>query len=136
MYEAHVEHISQRARTGSLPSADEVRRLLDEAYQRYRRVDDGVVADYIPILGEADPAWFGLSLVGVNGAVHELGDTGVAFSIQSISKAFVFALVREEYGHEVLHEAVARYQVQDVRLEHEAVHQQQRDGSPSGVGAG
>ena len=37
--------------------------------------------------------------------------------------------------HEVLHQAVARYQVQDVRLEHEAVDEEQRDRAPFAAGA-
>ncbi|MDF2731584.1 MAG: hypothetical protein K0S92_209, partial [Desertimonas sp.] len=36
--------------TGQLPREEVVRRLLVEAYERYRSVDDGVVADYIPAL--------------------------------------------------------------------------------------
>ena len=39
----------------------------------------------------------------------------------------------EALRDEVLHQAVARHQVKDVWLEHEAVHQQQRDTSPSRV---
>ncbi|MCW3158219.1 glutaminase A [Micropruina sonneratiae] len=106
VFEAHIEDVEQRALTGTLPAQQDVIRLMTQAYQRYRTLDEGVVADYIPILGRADPARFGLSLVGVNGFVHELGDTAVGFSIQSISKAFVFALVREALGHEKLHEVV------------------------------
>lgn len=74
--------------------------LVRAAHARNADHDEGVVADYIPILAKADPRWFGLSLVGVNGRTYEVGDTTVSFSIQSISKAFVFALVFEELGHE------------------------------------
>ena len=38
--------------------------------------------------------------------MHEAGDIEAAFSIQSISKAFVFALACEELGHERVHEVV------------------------------
>jgi glutaminase len=34
--------------------------------------------------------------------VHTAGDAEVGFTIQSISKAFVYALVCEAYGHEVV----------------------------------
>lgn len=74
--------------------------LVRAAHARNADHGEGVVADYIPILAKADPRWFGLSLVGVNGRTYEVGDTTVSFSIQSISKAFVFALVFEELGHE------------------------------------
>src|SRR5699024_11226856 len=63
-------------------------------------------ADYIPVLAEADPTDFGLSLTEVDGTVHRVGDSQVEFSIQSISKAFVLALVCEQIGHEEVHRIV------------------------------
>ncbi|WP_312855031.1 glutaminase A [Agromyces agglutinans] len=101
-----VGDVAQRASTGSLPGWDDVEALVVEAWQRNRGVDDGVVADYIPILAEADPAAFGLAVVEVDGSTHDAGDVDVAFSIQSISKAFVYALACEELGHEVVLERV------------------------------
>jgi glutaminase len=50
------------------------------------------------------PDLFGLSLVGVNGAMHSAGDVDREFSIQSVSKPFVFALVCEELGEDVARE--------------------------------
>src|SRR5699024_12689779 len=79
---------------------------LDDIHRRYRGLDDGEVADYIPILAEADPDWFGLSLIESAGTVHETGDADIAFSIQSISKAFVFALVCQARRTEPVHERV------------------------------
>ena len=58
------------------------------------------MANYIPVLAEADPEAFGVCIADVDGGLHELGDTRARFSIQSISKAFVYALVCEEFGHE------------------------------------
>src|SRR5262245_26051727 len=59
---------------------------------------DGVVADYIPELGKADPAHFGISLATLDGHVYEVGDTRVPFTIQSMSKPFVFALTLDSLG--------------------------------------
>ncbi|MFD6700956.1 MULTISPECIES: glutaminase A [unclassified Microbacterium] len=106
MFEADVSDIPQLSATGALPQAEQVDALVAEAHARYAGQDDGVVADYIPILAEADPAWFGLSVVDVSGGAHSAGDTDVAFSIQSISKAFVFALAAEEIGHETIRDVV------------------------------
>jgi glutaminase len=83
----------QRVSTGCLPAWADVEELTKSAYERNRRVDTGVVADYIPKLAEANPASFGLALVEVNGGVHDAGAAEHLSSIQSISKAFVFALV-------------------------------------------
>jgi glutaminase len=38
--------------------------------------------------------------------VHSAGDVDVEFSIQSISKAFVYALVCEHYGRELVRERI------------------------------
>lgn len=84
--------------TGDLPAADLVRRALREAYERYAPLDEGAVADYIPALARAPRHLFGLCIAGVNGAVSPCGDADVAFSIQSISKPFVFALVCQALG--------------------------------------
>ncbi|QBE49853.1 glutaminase A [Leucobacter triazinivorans] len=106
MFEHDALDIEQRASTGALPPRSRVDRLVSEAYERYASVDDGAVADYIPVLAAADASHFGLSVVSVGGSLHEAGDVDIPFSIQSISKAFVFALVCEELGHEAVHERV------------------------------
>jgi glutaminase len=87
-----------RVSTGHLPTPDDVRMLIETAYERYRSVDDGTVASYIPALASVRPDLFGISVVGANGNVHSVGDALHPFTIQSISKAFVFALVLEAVG--------------------------------------
>ena len=93
---AHTPVVS----TGQLPAAETVSALLSEAHQRYSGVDDGAVADYIPVLARARRDLFGLSVVGVQGNSFSVGDAAEKFSIQSISKPFVFALVCEAIGFE------------------------------------
>src|SRR5207237_8331347 len=56
------------------------------------------VANYIPELGKADPAHFGISLATLDGHVYEVGDSRVPFTIQSMSKPFVFALALDTLG--------------------------------------
>src|SRR4051794_38494025 len=92
--------------TGTLPRRELVTALIQEAYDRYVGVDDGEVADYIPVLAQADPSLFGLSIVSVAGASHSVGDALHEFSIQSVSKAFVFALVCDALGPEAVLDAV------------------------------
>ena len=85
--------------TGRLARPGEVQALLEAAYERYRHVDEGTVADYIPALGAADPNWFGACVAGVSGQVASVGDADREFSIQSVSKVFAFALVVDALGH-------------------------------------
>ncbi|GAA1484071.1 glutaminase A [Brachybacterium fresconis] len=106
MFETDVQDVPQEALTGSLPSESQIARLLHEAYARCAEVTTGEVADYIPALAEADPALFGLSLTEVDGTGHRVGDTAALFTIQSISKAFVLALVCEAIGHQEVHRVV------------------------------
>jgi glutaminase len=91
--------MSSRVSTGELPRSEEIRDVVTDAYERFRMNSDGTVADYIPVLAGALPDWFGISLVGVRGRSFEVGDVGTAFSIQSVSKPFVFALVCEAIGY-------------------------------------
>lgn len=90
--------------TGELPPAVQVRTVLAEAHERYRSVREGMVAGYIPVLAAADPTRFGACIAGVTGDRYEVGDSTVDFSIQSISKVFVFALVCEAIGVEAARE--------------------------------
>ncbi|MFS3128014.1 glutaminase [Nocardioides sp. Bht2] len=59
---------------------------------------EGAVADYIPELAKADPDRFGVALSTVDGVVYAAGDADVEFSIQSISKPFVYALALADRG--------------------------------------
>jgi glutaminase len=86
--------------TGELPTLVVIQSLLVEIYEQYRSLDDGSLADYIPTLADADPALFGVSIFGAMGRGASIGDAAHLFSLQSISKAFVFALVCDSLGHE------------------------------------
>jgi glutaminase len=86
--------------TGELPGGQHVRDVVTEAYERYRTNGSGKVADYIPILGQASPDLFGIYVVGARGRSFGIGDVETHFSIQSVSKPFVFALVCDTLGYE------------------------------------
>ena len=57
---------------------------------------DGAVASYIPELSTVAPDQFGLALATLDGHVDGTGDDDVAFTIQSISKPFVYGLALDE----------------------------------------
>jgi glutaminase len=75
-------------------------RYLDALHRDYSSLDDGNVASYIPELTKADPTWFGIALVTVDGHVYQSGDTRQTFTIQSISKAITYGLALEDSGVE------------------------------------
>ena len=86
--------------TGHLPPADEIVRLVDGAHQRYRTNTDGKNSQVYPALAEVSSELFGICVVGTNGEVHPVGDSDHEFSIMSVSKPFIFALVCEAIGAE------------------------------------
>ena len=69
---------------------------LQELHAKYAGLREGTVATYIPELAKANPDWFGVCLVTTGGHVYEVGDSRQAFTIQSISKPFVYGLALED----------------------------------------
>ncbi len=86
--------------TGRLPPADRVRAVVAEAHARFGSVNEGEVADYIPALASVPRALFGIGLVGSAGIAWTAGDAEYEFSIQSVSKPFVFALICQAIGED------------------------------------
>jgi glutaminase len=83
-----------------LPPIDRVSALVREAHERFRSNDEGAVSQVYPALARVPKDLFGISLVSVNGRIEEAGDARHEFSIMSVSKPFVFALVCAALGHE------------------------------------
>ncbi len=77
-----------------------LRDTLRDLHAKYQPMMDGKVADYIPELAKADPNWFAISAVTADGSVYEFGDYNQLFTIQSVSKPFVFGLALEDHGRE------------------------------------
>jgi glutaminase len=82
------------------------RATLNELHAKYRGNMDGKVADYIPELALADPNWFAISVVTVDGQTFDVGDHQQLFSIQSVSKPFMFGLALEDHGRDAVLEKV------------------------------
>jgi glutaminase len=81
-------------------AAAPLRSVLREIHARYAGNDEGKVADYIPELAKADRRWFGITIATTDGQVFEVGDCRQLFTIQSVSKPFVFGLALEDHGVE------------------------------------
>ncbi len=96
------EHPVQRGRrfvsTGSLPDDNLIDDLIRRAHAEFADVGDGEVSTVYPALAAADPNLFGICLTDNAGGVHAVGDAHAPFSLMSVSKPFVFALVAEALG--------------------------------------
>ena len=73
---------------------------LDEVLQSVAADRTGMLANYIPELAEVDPERLGASIAMVDGELYASGDTDSLFTIQSISKPFVYALALADRGFE------------------------------------
>jgi Glutaminase len=73
-------------------------RFLASCHTDFSAVTGGAVANYIPELGKANPDHFGISLATLDGHVYEVGESRIPFTIQSMSKPFVFALALDTLG--------------------------------------
>ncbi len=76
--------------------------FLDSLYQKYINLEDGKVASYIPELAKADPSWFAISVVTINGQQFHVGNVEQKFTIQSISKIVVYGMVLDLLGREAV----------------------------------
>ena len=92
----YLDVLLNKMKSAAAPFRD----VLREAHAKYQTVNDGEVATYIPELAKANPDWFGLSVVTTDGQIFDIGDAQQLFTIQSISKPFVFGLALEEHGRE------------------------------------
>jgi len=92
-YEAYVS-------TGHLPTPEKVKALVSEAHQRFKSNNEGKNSNVYPALARVPSELFGICVVGTSGNIHAVGDTDHEFSIMSVSKPFVFALVCQEMGPE------------------------------------
>jgi glutaminase len=80
--------------------------MLSETHERLAGVQDGSVATYIPALAVVPPDLFGIAVVTTGGVLQEAGDSGHAFTIQSVSKPFTYALALDLLGRDQVRRAV------------------------------
>lgn len=81
-----------------MSASDAVTDSLNRLRAEFRDLPGGKPADYIPQLGLADPEAFGLALVSMDGHCYSAGEADVPFTIQSVSKPFIYALALSLLG--------------------------------------
>lgn len=80
--------------------ASRLQEVIERIYEKYKHVEDGKVATYIPELGKANPDDFGICLATAGGRIFRAGDFGKEFTIQSMCKPFAFQMALEQRGVE------------------------------------
>jgi len=97
-----VAHVS----TGRLPIPERVRALLHAAHDRFAANDEGQNSDVYPALAAVPRDLFGICVAAVDGAIYAVGDALYPFTIMSVSKPFVLALVYQALGTEKVRQRI------------------------------
>jgi len=90
--------------TGHLPEPEMVQALVSEAHRKFSSNSDGHNSQVYPALARVPSHLFGVCVVGTSGRAYGAGDIDCDFSIMSVSKPFVFALICEQIGPEAARE--------------------------------
>jgi glutaminase len=85
-------------RLAAAQTAPEYQRIVNAAYEKYKNLNEGKNADYIPALAKVNPNLFGIALITPDGQVYTAGDVTSEVSIQSVSKVFTMARVIQDSG--------------------------------------
>jgi glutaminase len=75
---------------------------LTDLHEELRSITDGAVASYIPELARVAPDLLGICVVTVDGRVFAVGDAEQPFTIQSVSKPFMYGLALEDNGRDAM----------------------------------
>ena len=92
--------------TGRLPPAQHVRAVVDAAYEQFKSIDEGENAAHYPALAAISRDLFGVCVADVDGGIYAVGDADHSFTIMSVAKPFVFALVCQVFGAEHVRERI------------------------------
>lgn len=80
--------------------------LVNAAHGRYKDLQEGANANYIPILDTVPSDLFGVVIVTNDGKVFAAGDVDYEFSVQPVAKPFTAALVMRQQGTDAVQEKI------------------------------
>lgn len=101
-----IVHVDAQSKKEIRKRDEAIQSAIDSAYVKYKDLQNGANANYIPALDEVPSELFGIVVVTPDGKIFKVGDTDYRFSIQSISKVFTMAHVVEENGPRIIEEKV------------------------------
>ena len=86
--------------TGHLPPPQQTQDIIDLSYRIFRDIDEGENFAAYPALKEMPTDLFGVALATTDGRTYAAGDAETPFTMMSVAKPFLFAVVAEEIGAE------------------------------------
>ena len=84
------------------PTPAALKSAVDELHAQYADLRDGRIADYIPELAKASRDWFGIAICTLDAQIMEAGDFAKPFTIQSVSKPFVYGMGLDVLGRDAI----------------------------------
>jgi len=101
-----IENMESYVSTGHLPAGQVIDALLDEAYELFKSDSEGANSQVYPSLAKVPNDLFGICIASTNGNIYATGDTEYEFTIMSVAKPFIFALVCEYLGPEEVRQRI------------------------------
>src|SRR3984893_7940632 len=86
--------------TGHLRAPGMVQSLVQDTHRRSKSNSGSKNSQAYPPLARVPSELFGVCVVGTSGRIYGAGDVDYEFSIMSVSKPFLFALICETIGPE------------------------------------
>ncbi len=83
-------------------SKEELRAIMNSAYDSCKEEKGGKNADYIPYLANIDSNLFGIAICLPDGEIMSKGDCDYVFGIESVSKVMTAILILKKYGAETV----------------------------------
>ncbi len=98
--------IASRVNAQNTLTKQNIQKVLDDAYNKFKDLQEGKNADYIKELATVDPKIFGIALITTDGQVYTEGDIQSMVSIQSVSKVFTMAKDLEDLGPQAIQDKI------------------------------
>ena len=80
--------------------------VVQDCHTAFKGDRGGAPAQYIPALKNVDPDLFGISICTADGSIYTAGDSSQSFTIQSVSKPFLYAKGLSKLGEQAVLEKV------------------------------
>jgi len=77
---------------------ENIQNIIEHIFETTKADSQGILPNYIPELSKVDPNLYSISITTVDGKTYHIGDYQHEFTIQSLSKPFVYGLALEKHG--------------------------------------